>query len=148
LHKKVPGFSRLPIVRQTNERGKPSAVQPWVFPGQMHRKEQRPEALKIQMIGGEVVETWPKAAKSRRAELELVDVASRQTLKNGSNPEFLPRAAETILLPLGPESWAPQVLTLDHPTNPASLKRKRLISKSQPMRNASADFRSTMTNRE
>jgi hypothetical protein len=47
-----------------------------------------------------------KAAKPRHVELELVDVASKQTLKKGANPGFLPRAGETILLPLGPQSWA------------------------------------------
>jgi hypothetical protein len=47
-----------------------------------------------------------KATKSRDVELELVDVASKQTLKKGLNPGFLPRAGEIILLRLGPESWA------------------------------------------
>ena len=56
-----------------------------------------------------------KAAKSRHVELELIDVASNQTLKKGTNPEFLPRAGETVLLPLGPESWARyKVLTLEY----------------------------------
>jgi len=43
-----------------------------------------------------------KTAKPRHVELELVDVASKQTLKKGANVGFLPRAGETILLPLGP----------------------------------------------
>lgn len=71
------------------------------------------------MIGCALIKTWSKAAKSRREELELVDVASRQTVKKGSNPEFLPRAGETILLPLGPSVLgALQVLTLDYPDEP------------------------------
>lgn len=37
-----------------------------------------------------------------------------QTLKKGPNPGFLPRAGETVLLPLGPEFWARyKVLTLE-----------------------------------
>ena len=40
-----------------------------------------------------------KAAKSRHGELELVDVASRQTLKKGRIRDFLPRAGETVLRP-------------------------------------------------
>ena len=64
-----------------------------------------------------------KAAKPRHVELELVDVASKQTLKKGANPGFLPRAGETILLPLGPQSWARyKVMTLeyfmDYPEDP------------------------------
>jgi hypothetical protein len=64
-----------------------------------------------------------KAGKPRLAELELVDVASKQTLKKGPNPGFLPRAGETILLPLGPQSWARyKVMTLeyfmDYPDDP------------------------------
>ena len=64
-----------------------------------------------------------KATKARDVELELVDVASKQTLKKGPNPGFLPRAGEIILLPLGPESWARyKVLTLeyfmDYPDDP------------------------------
>ncbi len=56
-----------------------------------------------------------KTAKSRHIELELVDVGSGQTLKKGPNPGFLPRAGETVLLPLGPESWARyKVLTLEY----------------------------------
>ena len=56
-----------------------------------------------------------KAVKSRHVELELVDVANKQTLKKGTNPDFLPRAGETILLPLGPQSWARyKVLTLEY----------------------------------
>src|SRR6266446_6929422 len=55
-----------------------------------------------------------KTAKSRHIELELVDVGSGQTLKKGPNPGFLPSAGETVLLPLGPESWARyKVLTLE-----------------------------------
>jgi hypothetical protein len=55
-----------------------------------------------------------KATKSRDVELELVDVASRQTLKKGPNPGFLPCADQTVLLPLGHESWARyKVLTLE-----------------------------------
>ena len=61
-----------------------------------------------------------KAAKPRHVELELVDVASKQTLKKGANPGFLPRAGET---PLGPQSWARyKVMTLeyfmDYPDDP------------------------------
>jgi hypothetical protein len=56
-----------------------------------------------------------KAAKSRHVQVELVDVASGQTLKKGQYPGFLPRAGETLLLPLGPESWARyKVLTLEY----------------------------------
>jgi hypothetical protein len=69
-----------------------------------------------------------KAAKSRHVELELIDVESGQSLKKAQNPRFLPRAGETVLLPLGPESWAHyKVLTLeyfmgypDDPSNPES----------------------------
>jgi hypothetical protein len=64
-----------------------------------------------------------KAAKSRHVEVELVDVATNQTLKKGTNPGFLPRAGETILLPLGPQSWARyKVVSLeyfmDYPDDP------------------------------
>jgi hypothetical protein len=64
-----------------------------------------------------------EAAKSRHVEVEIVDVATKQTLKKGSHPGFLPRASETILLPLGPESWARyKVLSLeyfmDYPDDP------------------------------
>jgi len=67
------------------------------------------DSSRIQMI------EMAKAAKSRHVELELVvDVASRQTLKKGPNPGFLPRAGQTVLLPLGPESCARyKVLTLE-----------------------------------
>ena len=40
-----------------------------------------------------------KAGKPRLLELELVDVASKQTLKKEPNPGFLPRTGETILFP-------------------------------------------------
>ena len=64
-----------------------------------------------------------KAAKSRHVEVALVDVATNQTLKKGTNPGFLPRAGETILLPLGPQSWARyKVVSLeyfmDYPDDP------------------------------
>jgi hypothetical protein len=56
-----------------------------------------------------------QAAKSRHVEVELVDVTSRQTVKKGPNPGFLPRAGEIVLVPLGPESWARyKVLTLEY----------------------------------
>ena len=40
-----------------------------------------------------------KAAKSRHGESELVNVASRQTLKKGRIRDFLPRAGETVFRP-------------------------------------------------
>jgi hypothetical protein len=40
---------------------------------------------------------------------------TKQTLKKGRNPGFLPRAGETVFLPLGPESWTRyKVLTLEY----------------------------------
>ena len=65
-----------------------------------------------------------EAAKTGHIEVELVDVASGQTLKKGQNPPFLPRAGEIILLPLGPQSWGRyKVLTLeyfmDYPDDPS-----------------------------
>ena len=56
-----------------------------------------------------------QAVKSPHVELELVDVASSQTIKKGTSSGPLPRAGEIIVLPLGPGSWARyRVLNLEY----------------------------------
>ena len=92
------------------------------------------DSSRIQMI------EMAKAAKSRHGELELVDVASRQTLKKGRIRDFLPRAGETVLRPA--TKSRPWNISWTTRTKRASLKPKLPTSKSQSMRNASADFRS------